>query len=185
MAVSSLWYRVRWRLLCAVLATSMVSPVIAAPRFIVSSEVHKGSVYSELTIEFRCKVHYVDHDPASKSDLLRISLDPTTICTGAPPTVALTKEQLRPVAADQAWIDTIEYFGESPGSEHLILTFTDEVRFDVRPSYFVFGGLLFVPLTRNYLKTYNDPDFRSRGRVDAAAACRDGREPRVQPPGAA
>jgi tetratricopeptide (TPR) repeat protein len=46
----------------------------------------------------------------------------------------LTKEQLRPVAADQAWLDTIEYFGESPGNEHLILTFTDVVRFDVRPS---------------------------------------------------
>jgi tetratricopeptide (TPR) repeat protein len=118
----------------AVAILGIASTAIAAPRFIVSSEVHKGSVYSELTIQFRCKVHYVDHDPANKSDVLRISLDPTTICTGAPPTVALSKELLRPVTADDAWLDTIEYFGESPGSEHLILTFTDEVRFDVRPS---------------------------------------------------
>ncbi|MFW5921649.1 MAG: S1C family serine protease, partial [Polyangiales bacterium] len=32
-----------------------------------------------------------------------------------------------------------------------------EDRYDVRPSYFVFGGLLLVPLTRNYLRTYDDP----------------------------
>ncbi len=32
-----------------------------------------------------------------------------------------------------------------------------EDAFDVRPTYYVFGGLLFVPLTKNYLKTYGDP----------------------------
>ena len=118
----------------ATLSIAMGSTAVAAPRFITSSEVHKGSVYTELTIEFRCKVHYVDHDPAAKSDMLQIRLDPTTICTGAPPTVALTKEMLRPVNADDAWLDSIEYFGESPGSEHLLLTFSDEVRFNVLPS---------------------------------------------------
>ena len=34
--------------------------------------------------------------------------------------------------------------------------FVDEDRFDVKPSYFVWGGLLFAPLTRNYLKTWGD-----------------------------
>jgi S1-C subfamily serine protease len=29
-----------------------------------------------------------------------------------------------------------------------------EDRFDVKPSYFIYGGLLFVPLTRDYLKTW-------------------------------
>ena len=120
--------------IAATLAVAMASTTVAAPRFITSSEVHKGAVYAEVTIDFRCKVHYVDHDPVSKSDLLRIRIDPTTICTGAPPTVALTKEQLRPVAADDAWLDSIEYFGESPGNEHLILTFNEDVRFDVRSS---------------------------------------------------
>ena len=115
-------------------AICYVSIASAAPRFIKSSEVHKGAVYAEVKIDFRCKVHYVDHDPQGKSDLLRIRIDPTTICTGAPPTAALTKEQLRPVAAEDAWLDSIEYFGESPGSEHVILAFTDDVRFDVRPS---------------------------------------------------
>jgi S1-C subfamily serine protease len=31
-----------------------------------------------------------------------------------------------------------------------------EDRYDVKPSYYVFGGLLFVPLTRDYLKTWGD-----------------------------
>ena len=32
-----------------------------------------------------------------------------------------------------------------------------EERYDVRPTYYVFGGLLFVALSKNYLKTYGDP----------------------------
>ncbi|MEM1029716.1 MAG: serine protease [Myxococcota bacterium] len=31
-----------------------------------------------------------------------------------------------------------------------------EDRYDVRPSFFVYGGLLFVPLTRDFLKTWGD-----------------------------
>ncbi|MEM9696008.1 MAG: trypsin-like peptidase domain-containing protein [Myxococcota bacterium] len=31
-----------------------------------------------------------------------------------------------------------------------------EDRYDVRPSYFIFGGLLFVPLSRDYLKTWGN-----------------------------
>lgn len=31
-----------------------------------------------------------------------------------------------------------------------------EDRYDIRPSYYIFGGLLFVPLTRDYLRTWGD-----------------------------
>jgi S1-C subfamily serine protease len=31
-----------------------------------------------------------------------------------------------------------------------------EDRYDVKPSYFIYGGLLFVPLSRDYLKTWGD-----------------------------
>ncbi|MEJ2256886.1 MAG: hypothetical protein P8X98_07725 [Woeseiaceae bacterium] len=108
-------------------------PSAAAPRFISSGQVHKGAVYADVTLEFRCKVHYVDHEPTAMSDDLRIRLEPTTICAGAPPTVALAREQMRPPGAADAWLDSIEYSGESPGNEFVILTFTEEVRFDVQP----------------------------------------------------
>jgi tetratricopeptide (TPR) repeat protein len=111
----------------------IASLATAAPRFISSGQVHKGAVYAEVTLDFRCKVHYVDHDPAAKSDVLRIRIEPTTICAGAAPTVALVREQMRPPGADDAWLDIVEYSGESPGNEYLILTFTEEVRFDVQP----------------------------------------------------
>jgi tetratricopeptide (TPR) repeat protein len=111
----------------------IASLAAAAPRFISSGQVHKGAVYAEVTLEFRCKIHYVDHDPEAKSDVLRIRLEPTTICAGAPPTVALTREQMRPPGAEDAWLDNVEYSGEAPGNEFLILTFTEEVRFNVQP----------------------------------------------------
>lgn len=118
----------------AVAMLCIASMANAAPRFIASSQVQKSDVYADITLEFRCRVHYVDHDPAAESDVLRIRIEPTTICTGAPPSVALSREQLRPVAADDAWLDTIEYAGESPGHEHLLLTFSEKVRFEVRPA---------------------------------------------------
>jgi len=39
-----------------------------------------------------------------------------------------------------------------------------EDRYDVRPSYFIYGGLLFVPLTRDYLKTWGDSWWQSAPR---------------------
>jgi len=39
-----------------------------------------------------------------------------------------------------------------------------EERYDVRPTYYIFGGLLFVPLSKNYLKTYGDPWWQTAPR---------------------
>lgn len=39
-----------------------------------------------------------------------------------------------------------------------------EDRYDVRPSYLIYGGLLFVPLTRDYLKTWGDSWWQSAPR---------------------
>jgi len=36
-----------------------------------------------------------------------------------------------------------------------------EDRYDARPSYFVYGGMLFVPLTRDYLKTWGETWWQS------------------------
>jgi tetratricopeptide (TPR) repeat protein len=104
----------------------------AAVGFISSSQVRSGAVFSEVSLQFRCNIHYVDHDPPGRSDVLRIRIEPTAVCTGAPPTVALTKQLHRPMSAQDAWLDSIEYDGDSPGNEYLHVTFTDDVRFDVQ-----------------------------------------------------
>ncbi len=106
----------------------------AAPEFIESTRVEAGAVYTDVTLKFRCNFHYVGHDPAGLSDVLRIQIEPTTVCTGAPPSVALARQLHRPRDADKASIDLIEYDGQSLGSESLRVSFTRDVRFDVRSS---------------------------------------------------
>jgi hypothetical protein len=39
-----------------------------------------------------------------------------------------------------------------------------EERYDVRPSYYLYGGMLFVPLTRDFLETWGDSWWRSAPR---------------------
>jgi len=104
----------------------------AGPGFIASSQVTKGNVYAEISVQLRCNVQVLGHDPSGASDVLRIRLETTTVCAGAPPTVALSREQHRPVAAESVLLDSIEYDGQSPGNEYLRLNFLDDVRFDVR-----------------------------------------------------
>ena len=120
------------RLVFGLLLLLAASQAPAAPGFIASSTVDDGAVYSELNLQLRCNVHYVGHGPAARGDMLRIRIEPTTVCAGAPPTVALSKQLHRPLAAQKAWIDNVEYDGQSPGNEYLHITFTDEVRFDLR-----------------------------------------------------
>ena len=104
----------------------------AAPGFIAETHIQSGSVYTEIGIRFRCGVQYLGHDPSAASDVVRIRLETTTVCTGAAPSIANVKEQHRPLAADEAAIESIEYDGESPGNKVLRITFTNKVRFDVR-----------------------------------------------------
>jgi len=118
----------------AALAASLLLAATASyagPGFIAASQVKKGSVYTEISLQLRCNVQYVGHDPAGASDVVRIRLETTTVCAGAPPTVALSTEQHRPVAADDAFLDSIEYDGQTPGGEYLRLNFVEDVRFDV------------------------------------------------------
>lgn len=105
---------------------------LAGPGFIAETHVKSGSVYAEIDVRFRCGVQYLGHDPSGASDVLRIRLEATTVCTGAAPSIAYVKEQLRPLSADEARIESIEYDGESPGSQLLRVNFTESVRFDVR-----------------------------------------------------
>jgi tetratricopeptide (TPR) repeat protein len=110
----------------------LASPLSSAgPGFIASSQVRDGNLYEEITVRFRCGVQYLGHDPSARGDMVRIRLETTSVCTGAAPTAANVKEQHRPLAADVARLESIEYDGEIPGDRSLRLNFTETVRFDV------------------------------------------------------
>ena len=140
----------------------------AGPGFIAETQVTRGSVYAEVGIRFRCGVQYLGHDPTGASDVLRIRLEATTVCTGAAPSIANVKEQHRPLSADDAAIESIEYDGESPGSQVLRINFTENMRFDVRPGE-----------DRNmlYVRVFVQRDSTSADRGDGAAATRLQRRP--------
>ena len=106
-------------------------PASAGPGFIASSHVRDGNLYEEITVQFRCTIQYLGHDPTARGDVLRIRLETTSVCTGVPPSAADVKEQHRPLAADIARLESIEYDGEVNGDRFLRLNFTETVRFDV------------------------------------------------------
>jgi tetratricopeptide (TPR) repeat protein len=118
-------------LLMAALLLVVPLTATAGPGFIASSQVRDGNLYEEITVRFHCGIHYLGHDPSARGDMLRIRLETTSVCTGAAPTAADVKEQHRPLAADVARLESIEYDGEVPGDRFLRLNFTETVRFDV------------------------------------------------------
>ncbi|MDH4107912.1 MAG: hypothetical protein OEW35_06330 [Gammaproteobacteria bacterium] len=120
----------RFTLAAALLAVCAIGA--AAPGFITGSKVTRGSVIAELTLELRCDVQYLGHSPAARGDQLRVQLDATGICKGTAPSIADSREQYRPLDADDVKIVGIEYDGESPGGQVLRFDFSEEVRYDVR-----------------------------------------------------
>jgi tetratricopeptide (TPR) repeat protein len=147
---------------------------LASPGFIAETQVTRGSVYAEVGIRFRCGVQYLGHDPTGASDVLRIRLETTTVCTGAAPSIADTKELIRPMSADDAGIESIEYDGESPGERTLRISFSEKMRFDVRPG------------TENNslrVRVFLQPAADSNDQADATASTRLQRRPKVPGPG--
>ena len=110
-----------------ILSLSWWAVADAASGFIASTHIEKGSVYTELSIRFNCDIHYLGHDPAGKSDMLRIHLEATSICHGVPPMVADGREMHRPLSADDAGLLHIEYDGQTPGEKLLKLGFATPV----------------------------------------------------------
>ena len=103
----------------------------AGPSFIASSHVKEGNVYSEVSVQLRCNASTSATTRAARATFCASGSRLTTVCAGAPPTVALSREQHRPVAAETALLDSIEYDGQSPGGEYLRLNFLEAVSFDV------------------------------------------------------
>ena len=113
---------------CLVVAVSAWTPAaVAASGFISSTHVVDGSIYSELTVRFNCDVRYVEHGPAGKTDTLRITIEPTGICHGVPPTAANGREIHRPAGSDNAGLLHIEYEGRKVGNKYLGLGFENPV----------------------------------------------------------
>ena len=120
------------RLLFLLLLLVCSATARAAPGFISSGVVERGGVYAEVTLKLSCNVHYIGHVPRDRSDVLRIQLESTTVCPGASPGIGETNQIFRPQGADLAGLGSVEYSGETAGDQHLLLSFNEEVRFDVR-----------------------------------------------------
>jgi hypothetical protein len=117
-------------LLCAVLLAC--TPIaVAAPGFIAGSFVDGDEETARMSVQFRCNVEYVGHDPATRGDHLRIRLEATRFCTGVSPNIANNREQHRPIGADAAKLISLEYDGDSPAGQILRFNFSEEVRFDL------------------------------------------------------
>jgi tetratricopeptide (TPR) repeat protein len=103
---------------------------MAAPGFIAGSFVDGDEKSARMSVQFRCGVEYLGHEPEDHGDSLRIRLDSTQVCTGAAPSIAFNREQHRPIGADAARLVSIEYHGDSPAGKMLRFDFSQDVRFD-------------------------------------------------------
>ena len=117
-------------LVCAALLLAGVD-AMAAQRFISSTRLTTDDAGATLSVEFNCKVTYLQHTPESRGDRLTIELDPTTICNGVSPLAARSRARLRPLNADSVGLLDVEYDGESLADPTLMLNFSRPVSFSI------------------------------------------------------
>jgi SPOR domain len=116
--------------LCALAVSCIPLTAAAAPGFIAGSFVDGDGQTARMSVQFRCGVEYIGHEPSAQGDSLRIRLESSNICTGAAPGIARIREQHRPIGADAAKLVGIEYDGDSPTGQVLRFDFSEEVHFD-------------------------------------------------------
>lgn len=105
--------------------------VHGASRFVTGATVSSDEDVAVITVQFACKVEYVSHLPVSRGNRLRVQIDPTTICTGVPPSAARTQDQFRPINADAANLLEIDYDGAVSAMPTLTFNFSHAVRYEV------------------------------------------------------
>ena len=136
----------RW--IAGAILIGLAATAHAGPGFIEGSRVSGDSTAdaSSATIEvrFNCKAEYLRHEPQGISDRLRVYLDPTGICNGVSPVVALSRSRLRPANSDNANLMDLEYDGDSPAGPMLTFNFSQPVAFDVDMSGVSFGLIVTV-----------------------------------------
>lgn len=124
------WHRATRRAFTALFFFA-VSGTVSAAGFVSGARVSKAGDLVSVTVTFSCNVSYLGHDPVNAGDQLRIQLEPNSLCRGVAPQAAITREQLRPAAADDAKLVDIEYDGTLPAGPVLKFRFGDAVRFGV------------------------------------------------------
>ena len=120
-----------WRRLAEIFPLFAVATVFAAPGFISGSQITRGALYTEISIQLACVVEYLDHLPANRGERLRINLQATTICSGVSPTIIEEPQSYRPQDADAANLVEIDYESDTAAGQTLTLVFSEAVRYDV------------------------------------------------------
>ena len=120
-----------YSLAIAVLLVGITATAHGATRFVTGTTVSSNDNDAVITVQFACKVEYVNHLPVNRGSRLRVQIDPTTICTGVAPSAARTQEQFRPLNADAAKLLEIDYDGVLSASATLTFNFSHVVRYEV------------------------------------------------------
>ena len=108
-----------------------IIPVAAASRFVTGASISSTDTIATITVDFACKVEYLGHLPVSRGNRLRVQLEPTSICAGASPTIAGSREQYRPLNADEARLLELDYDGDLSSTPTLTFVFSDAVNYEV------------------------------------------------------
>ena len=119
------------KILVGVSLLCIASLSMAAPGFIVSTNISRDADSALIAIQFACRVEYIDHLPVLYGDRLRVQMDSTGICSGAAPTIANSYELHLPLDADLAKLQELEYDGASRGNQILTLVFSEVVQYTV------------------------------------------------------
>ena len=158
------------RTACAFLGAALllicVPGAANAAGFVSAVKVSRLGDLATVSVTFSCNVNYLSHDPSGGGDQLRIQLEPTSICNGAAPSAALTREQLRPLSADEAKLIDVDYDGESPIGPVLRLNFSDTVNFAVSPFTNASTVLISVRLDPAVAAESSDDERRVSRRVE-------------------
>jgi len=107
------------------------SPVFSAQGFITSANVTRDADSALISVQFACRIEYIDHLPIIYGDRLRVRMDSTGICSGAAPTIAYSRGQYRPLNADLAKLLELDYDGESRSGQTLTFVFSEVVQYVV------------------------------------------------------
>jgi len=132
----------RWVTVALLVAMSVTA--FAAPDLVATSRITGDLNASSIEINFACQVEYLQHEPMGESDVLRVYLDPTTVCNGVSPTVADVNGRYRPANSDIARLVDIEYDGDSAATSVLTLNFDSPVRYTVESPSLTFRIIVSV-----------------------------------------